>query len=236
VVAATDTPSALALKDLTSTVPIVFYISSDPVEAGLVASLNRPGGNLTGVTNLNLEIGPKRVQLLQELVPATTVIALLVNPTNPVLAEAIGREGQLAARTLGLQLRMLHASAERDFDAVFATLVQLRTGGLVIGTDNFITSRSEQLAALTIRHAVPAVSAYREFPAAGGLMSYGASLTDQYRQVGAYVGRILKGEKPADLPVQQPVKFELVINMKTAKALGLTVPLTLQVAADEVLE
>src|SRR5437762_3730077 len=139
VVAATDTPSALALKDLTSTLPIVFYISSDPVEAGLVASLNRPGGNLTGVTNLNLEIGPKRVQLLQELVPATTVIALLVNPTNPVLAEAIGSEGQLAAPTLGLQLRMLHASAERDFDAVFATLVQLRKGGLVIGTANFIT-------------------------------------------------------------------------------------------------
>jgi len=236
VIAAFSNPAALAAKAATTTIPIVFTTASDPVQIGLVASLNRPGGNLTGVTTLSVEVGAKRLELLQELIPTTTVIALLVNPANPTLAETQSRDAQAAARTLGLQLHVLHASSEHDFDTVFATLAQLRAGALVIGADAFFSSRSEQLAALALRHAVPTIFQWREFAASGGLMSYGTSLTDQYRQLGVYTGRILKGEKPADLPVLQVTKLELVINMKTAKALGLTVPLPLLAFADEVIE
>jgi len=229
-------PAALAAKAATTTIPIVFLVAVDPVASRLVASLNRPGGNLTGVSTLNIEMGPKRLELLHELVPTATGVAVLVNPTNPANTETILRDMQAAARTLGLKLHVLHASTERDFDTVFASLVRLQPGGLVIGTDGFLISRSEQLAALALRHAVPAIFQYREFAAAGGLMSYGSSFSDSYRQVGIYTGRILKGEKPADLPVQQAVKAELIINLKTAKALGLTVPLPLLGRADEVIE
>jgi putative ABC transport system substrate-binding protein len=236
VIAATGgNTAALAAKTATATIPIVFLTGADPVEAGLVASLSRPGGNLTGVTSLGVELGPKRLELLHELVPTATIIALLVNPANRSAAIQV-RDLQAAARTLGRELHILHASTERDIDAAFATLIQLRAGALVIAPESFLNSRSEQLAALTVRHAVPAIYTYREFAAAGGLMSYGGSMTDSYRQLGVYTGRILKGEKPADLPVQQSTKVELIINMKTAKALGLTVPLSLLGRADEVIE
>ena len=231
-----NTPSTLAAKAATSTIPIVFVVAVDPVEAGLVASLNRPGGNLTGVNTLDVEVGPKRLELLHELVPAVTVVALLVNPTSPNLAESTTKDLQEAARTLGLQLHVLHASTERDFDTVFATLVRLRAGALVIGTDAFFDSRREQLAALAVRYAVPTIYATRGFALAGGLMSYGGSYTDAFHQVGVYTGRILKGEKPAELPVVRSTKVELFINLKTAKALGLTVPLSLLGRADEVIE
>ena len=236
VIVAAGIPAALAAKAATTTIPIVFEIAADPVEVGLVASLNRPGGNLTGVTTLNVELGPKRLELLHEVEPTTRSIALLVNPTSPVNAERLSTNTQTAARTLGLQLHVLHASTERDFETVFASLVQMRAGALVINNDAFFLSRSEHLAALTVRHAVPTIFAYREFTAAGGLMSYGGSLTDAYRLTGVYTGRILKGEKPADLPVQQATKVELFINLKAAKALGLTVPLIMQMTADEVIE
>jgi putative ABC transport system substrate-binding protein len=235
VIVAVGTPPALAAKAATSTIPIVFDTGGDPVASGLVASLNRPGGNLTGVTSLNVEVGPKRLELLHELVPTARIIALLVNPTNPVGA-TLAREVQAAARTLGLQLHVLNASTERDFDPAFATLAQLQAGGLVIATDGNFLVQSERLAAHALRHLVPAVFAYHEFAAAGGLMSYGGSLADQDRQVGVYTGRILKGEKPADLPVQQSTKFELIVNLKTAKALGLTVPQLLLGRADEIIE
>jgi putative ABC transport system substrate-binding protein len=235
VIAAGTIPAAPAAKAATATIPIVFTTGLDPVQAGLVASLNRPGGNLTGVTALAVEVGPKGLELLHELVPTATVIALLVNPTNPS-AEALSRDLQPAARALGLQLHILHASTERDFDTVFATLLQLRAGGLMIGTDGFFITQIEQLATRTVRHAVPAIFQYREFTAAGGLMSYGVSNRDLYRLVGVYTGRILRGEKPADLPVLQPTKFDLIINLKTAKALGLEVPGKLLALADEVIE
>jgi putative tryptophan/tyrosine transport system substrate-binding protein len=231
-----NTASALAAKAATSTTPVVFRIAADPVEVGLVASLARPGGNLTGVTTLGVEVGPKQLALLHEVVPAATVVALLVNPTNPALAETQSRILPAAARTLGLSLHVLTASTDRDFDGVFASLAQLRAGALVIGVDAFFNSRSDQLAALATRHAVPTVSAYQEFTAAGGLMSYGGSIVASSRQAGVYAGRILKGEKPADLPVMQSTKVSLIINLKTAKALGLSVPITLQAAADEVIE
>ena len=231
------TPATLAAKAATTTIPIVFVVSTDPIEAGLVTSMNRPGGNLTGVTGLNVELAPKKLELLHELLPGTTIIALLVNPTNPVAAKEQSRAVQAAARTLGLQLHdVLHASTERDFDSVFASLIQLRAGALVIGSDLFFTSRSEQLAELTVRHAVPSMYQFREFAAAGGLISYGGSITDWGHQGGIHTGRILAGAKPADLQVQQATKVELFINLKTAKALGLTVPSTLLARADEVIE
>jgi putative ABC transport system substrate-binding protein len=227
--------AAYAAKAATATIPIVFQTGVDPVEAGLVASLNRPGGNITGVTTLGVEVGAKRLELLHELVPTASIVALLVNPA-PRSVESQSRGMQAAARILGLQLHILHASAERDFEAVFANLAQLRAGGLVIGGDAFLISRSEQLAALALRYAVPTIFQYREFVAAGGLMSYGGNLTDATHLVGVYTGRILKGEKPGDLPVQQETKVVLTINTKTAKALGLTIPITLLGRADEVIE
>jgi ABC-type uncharacterized transport system substrate-binding protein len=235
VIAAIGSPSAPAAKAMTTTVPIVFIIGFDPVEVGLVTSLARPGGNLTGVTVLGVELGSKRLELLHELLPTANIVAALVNP-NTTAAETQSTDLQTAARALGLKLHVLHASTERDLDTVFATLLQTGPGGLVVGNDPFFTTRSEQLAALALRHAVPAIFQYREFAAAGGLMSYGGNLTDNYRLTGVYTGRILKGEKPADLPVQQSTKVELIINLRTAKALGLDVPPTLLARADEVIE
>ena len=231
-----NTPGVLAIKAATTTIPIVFTTANDPVQLGLVASLARPGGNVTGVTQLAIEVGPKRLELLHELVPTANLIALLVNPTNPTSAETQSRDMQAAARILGVQLHVLHASTDRDIDTVFATLAQLRAGALAIGADAFLYGRSEQLAALAFRHAVPAISYERAFSAAGGLMSYGGSTPDAYRLAGVYTGRILKGEKPSDLPVQQSTKVELIINLKTAKALGITIPLTLLGRADETIE
>jgi putative ABC transport system substrate-binding protein len=236
VIAASTTPSALALKAATTTIPIVFFVAGDPIALGLVASLNHPGGNLTGTTTLTLEVGQKWLQLLHEMVPTATTFALLVNPTSPNLAEAQSLDLQKAARALGLQVHLLQASTDQDFDTVFATLAKLRAGGLVISSDSFFFTRSEQLAALAAQHAVPAIFGFREFAAAGGLMSYGASVTDQHRTLGVYIGRILKGEKPSDLPVQQATKVELIINLKTARALGLEIPPTLLARADEVIE
>ena len=229
-------PAALAAKAATTNIPIVFETAGDPVQLGLVTSLARPGGNLTGVTSLNEEVGAKLLELLHELVPRATIIGLLVNPNNPNVAEPTTKSLQDAARTLGLETHVLHASADRDFDTVFATLVQLRAGALVIGPDPFFLTRSEPLGALAFRHAIPTICPYREFAAAGGLVSYGTNIPNMFREVGIYTSRILKGEKPADLPVQQAVKLELVINLKTAKALGLTIPPTLFARADEVIQ
>jgi ABC-type uncharacterized transport system substrate-binding protein len=228
-------PAARQAKAAARTIPVVFLTGEDPVEVGLVASLNRPGGNLTGLTLLNVEVGPKRLELLHELVPTANIVALLVNPTNPN-ADNLSRSLQVAARTLGLQIHVLHARTERDFDPVFVNLVRRGAGALVIGNDPFFTGRSEQLGELTLRHAVPAIFLYREFAEAGGLMSYGTNVRDALRRVGIYTGRILKGEKAADLPVQQATKVELIINLKTARALGLTVPVPMLGRADEVIE
>jgi putative tryptophan/tyrosine transport system substrate-binding protein len=235
VITAGNTVAALAAKEATATIPIIFE-TADPVIFDLVTNFNRPGGNLSGVSNLNLELGPKRLELLHELVSTASIIALLVNPTNPRVAETLSKAFAAAARAFGLQVHFLHASTERDFDTVFASLVQLRAGGLVVGPDALFNTRSERLAALAMHYAVPAIYQYREFAAAGGLMSYGTDITDTYRTVGVYTGRALKGEKPGELPVQQTTKVELIINMKTAKTLGLTFPLTLLGRADEVIE
>jgi putative ABC transport system substrate-binding protein len=231
-----STPAALAAKAATSMIPIVFWIGGDAVRLGLVASLNLPERNLTGLTTLNVVLAPKRLELLHELIPTMSAIAVLVNPTDPTNTETTTRDAQAAARTLGLELHVLNASTEHDLDVVFANMTQLRAGGLVIGTDAFFSSRLEQLSALAIRHAVPTVYQFREFVAAGGLMSYGGSITDAFRGTGVYTGRILKGEKPADLPVQQVTKVELYINLKTAKTLGIEVPPKLSARADEVIE
>jgi putative ABC transport system substrate-binding protein len=227
--------SALAAKAATGTIPVIFRIGADPVALGLVASLNQPGGNVTGVTSLTVEVGAKRLEVLHQVVPKATVMALLLNPTSP-FAETLTRDVQAAAQMLGLRIDVLNASTERELSSAFANSLRLRVGGLVIGADVFFNSRSEQLAALAVRHAMPAVYQYREFVAAGGLMSYGGSLEDSYRLAGIYTGRVLKGERPADLPVQQSTKVELFINLKTASTLGLDVPPTLLARADEVIE
>jgi putative ABC transport system substrate-binding protein len=236
IVAVGSTPAALAAKAATSTIPTVFYVGTDPVKIGLVASLNRPGGNITGVTTLNVQIAAKRLELLHELLPKATAIAALVNPANPIVAETSERDLLAATRTLGLQLHVLRASTEREIDDAFATLVQLRASALLIDADSLFTSLIKQLAALTTRYAMPAIHASREFVVAGGLISYGNSPAESYRQAGVYAGRLLKGEKPEDLPVQQATKVNLAINLKTAKAFGLTVPNTLIGRADEVIE
>jgi putative tryptophan/tyrosine transport system substrate-binding protein len=236
VVVTGGTPATLAAKAATTTIPIVFIISTDPVAAGLVASLNRRGGNVTGVTGLNVELAPKKLELLHELLPSATTLALLVNPTNPIAAENQSRTVAAAARTLGLQVHILHSSTEGDFDSVFARFAQTSAGALVIGSDLFFTSRSERLAALGLRHVVPSIYQFREFAEAGGLMSYGGSITDWGHQAGIQTGRILAGAKPADLPVHQATKLELFINLKSAKALGVEVPATLLARADEVME
>ena len=232
---ASSPPSALAAKNATSTIPIVFRGGGDPVGGGLVASLARPGGNITGVSFVADELTAKRLELLSELVPRAKVFALLVNPSNPS-ADRVIRVEQEAASTKGLQLHVLKAGSESEIDSAFASLVQLHADALVVGADPFLSGQREQLVALASRHAVPAIYAWREFVASGGLISYGSSLTVAYRLVGIYAGKILKGAKPSDLPVQQPTKFELVINIKTAKSLGLTVPPTLLAQADDVIE
>jgi putative ABC transport system substrate-binding protein len=234
-VIAANTFAALASKAASTTIPLVFVTGSNPVELGLVASLNRPGGNVTGVTALSVEVAPKRLELLHELIPTATTMALVVNPTNPSLAEPQARDLRAAARILGLQLHVLQASTESDFETVFAALRRLQASALVVGSDGFFSSRREQLVALALRHAMPTIFD-RDFTEAGGLMGYGSTFTHAYHQAGVYTGRILKGDKPADLPVEQATKIELVINLKTAKALGLTIPETLLATADEVIQ
>jgi putative tryptophan/tyrosine transport system substrate-binding protein len=235
IVAPGGAPGGLAAKSATTTIPIVFEMGADPVAIGLVDNLNRPGGNLTGVSSLNVQVTPKRLEILHEVVPAAAEIAVLVNPTSPTTDSQL-RNLQAAARALGLQLHVLQASAERDFDAVFVTLLQLRAGGLVVASDGFFATHSEQLAALTVRHAVPAIHQSRDFAMAGGLMSYAGSFLESHRQAGVYTGRILKGDKPADLAVQRVTKVELFINLKAAKNLGVTFPLSLLGRADQLIE
>jgi putative ABC transport system substrate-binding protein len=234
IVSTGSTAATIAAKAATSTIPIVFYGGADPVEVGFAASLSRPGGNLTGVVSLNVEVGAKRLELLHELVPAATIIAMLVDPLVEV---GQSREDmQAAARTLGVELHILRTSTERDITMAFATLAELRAGALVIGGGSFLLGRIEMLTALTLRHAVPSISQDRDLTAAGGLLSYGGDLAESYHLAGVYAGRILKGEKPSDLPVQQATKVELILNLKTAKLLGITVPITLLGRADEVIE
>jgi putative ABC transport system substrate-binding protein len=236
VIAATGgEPAALAAKAATSTMPIVFVVIGDPLKAGLVASFNRPGGNITGVTLLTSALEAKRLGLVRELVPNATSIAMLVNPNYPTF-EAQVRDAQEASRALGLEIHIVNASVEGDFDTSFATLVRLHVEAVIIANDPFFTARRDQLVALAARHSIPAIYSQREFPDAGGLLSYGTHIPDLYRQAGVYVGKILKGEKPADLPVMQPTKFEFVINLKTAKALGVTFPPGVLAIADEVIE
>jgi putative ABC transport system substrate-binding protein len=235
VIVAITTVAALAAKGATTTMPVVFEAGGDPVGLGLVASLSRPGGNLTGVSLLNVELGAKRLELLHEVIPAAKIVGLLVNPTSPN-ASTLSKEVQAAADKLGIQLHLLHASAAGDFETAFATLRDLNASALVIGTDPLFNSGSEQLATLAIRFSMPTIYQYRAFAAAGGLLSYGGSSTEPFRQVGIYIGRVLKGEKPAELPVQQSTKIELIINLKTAKALGLNIATPMIGRADEVIE
>ena len=235
IVALGSTPAALAAKAATTTIPIVFFVGADPLQLGLVASLSRPGGNVTGVTSLNSELIAKRIELLHEVLPGVTSMALLVNPTNPMLTEPAINDAQAATRRLGLKFDVLRASNEHDFDAVFKTMAQPRAGALVIDTDAFFISRSKQLGALSLGHAVPSIFQYRQFVAEGGLMSYGTPV-ETYSLTGVYAGRVLKGERPADLPVQQITKIELIINLKAAKILGINIPLSLLGRADEVIE
>ena len=236
VIAATSTPAALAAKAAGTKIPIVFETAFDPIELGLVTNLNKPGENITGVTQLNSLVTPKRLELLHELVPKASVLALLVNPANPALAGTETNEAMSAAKSFGITLHVLNASTEADFEGSFAKLTELGAVGLVIGADPLFTSRSARLGEIAARHAMPAVFENRSFAAAGGLASYGGNLIDSYRLTGTYVARILKGEKPADLPVQQGTKLELFINARSAKALGITVPLPLLGRADEVIE
>jgi putative ABC transport system substrate-binding protein len=235
VIAATTTPAALAAKAATATIPIVFETAGDPVKLGLVASLNRPGGNITGVSQLSSELVAKRLGLLHDLIPTATMIGFLVNPIDP-RAETQTNDTQEAAQALGLQIYVLNASSEAQIGTALATLPGLQAGALLVGTSNLFSSQPERIPAWAARQGVPAIYQYREYVAAGGLISYGTSLTDSYRQVGIYTGRVLKGEKPADLPVMRPTKFELVINLKAAKLLGLDIPPTLLATADEVIE
>jgi ABC-type uncharacterized transport system substrate-binding protein len=234
-VIASNTPATIAAKAATTTIPILFSSGGDPIKLGFVASLNRPGGNVTGVSFFSTTLEAKRLGILRELVPTAAMIAVVLNPNFPD-AEAQSQEVQEAARTLGLQIQILRASTERDLDTTFGALAELRAGGLLVGADPFLYSRRDYIVALATRHAVPAIYEQREFAVAGGLMSYGTNITDAYRQVGIYTGRVLKGEKPADLPVMQSTRFEFVINLKTAKSLGLDVPATVLARADEVIE
>ena len=234
-IAAAGFVGAQAAKAATTTIPVVFASGVDPVASGVVASLSRPGGNVTGVSLISLELAAKRLELLRELMPQIRVIALLTNPDNPSTVTEL-TDAELAARKLGLQIRKVTASNERDLDAAFATMQALQVDALIVSQDGYYIHRRDQIIALAARHAVPAVYSWREYPAAGGLMSYAPSLAEGYRQVGIYVGKMLKGAKPADLPVEQSTKFELVINAKTAKTLGLDVPWFLQQRADEVIE
>jgi ABC-type uncharacterized transport system substrate-binding protein len=235
VIAATSSPAAQAAKTATSTVPIVFTTGDDPIKLGLVASLNRPGGNVTGVSSLLVEIGSKQLGLLREVAPGTTAIAVLVNPNFPGTERQL-RDVEAAARVLGLQLTVLTAGTERDMETAFATMAQKGGVALLVGVDPFFLERRDHIVALAARHSIPAIYPVRDFAVAGGLMSYGSDFADSYRQAGIYAGRIVRGEKPADLPVQRSTKFELVINFKTAKALGLTVSNSMQLLADEVIE
>jgi ABC-type uncharacterized transport system substrate-binding protein len=235
IVAPGGAPAALAAKSATPTIPIVFEMGADPIATGLVGSLARPGGNLTGVTSLNVQVTPKRLEILREVVPKAAVIAVLLNPTSPTTDSQL-RNLQAAADALGVRLNILHASTERDFEAVSQALVQLRPGGLVVASDTFFATHSEQLAALAVRHAIPAIHQSRDFAIAGGLMSYAGDFVESHRQAGIQTGRILKGDKTADLPVQQVTKVELFINLKAAKTLGVTFPLSLIGRADQVIE
>jgi putative tryptophan/tyrosine transport system substrate-binding protein len=230
-----STPAALAAKAATTTVPIVFSMGGDPIRLGLVASLNRPGGNVTGLSYMAVQLAAKRVEILHELLPEAARIAVLVNPTNP-LTESLTREAQAAVSALRLRIEVLTAGTDREIDNAFANLVQMRADALMVGPDTLFANRRVDLALLAVRHAMPTVFPFRDDAEAGGLMSYGASVAEEFRLVGIYTGRILKGEKPADLPVMQPTKFEFVLNLKTARALGLTVPLALLTRADEVIE